>query len=68
MKNYQVLIKGYCVALVIATENEDKAMEIALDSVSGIDFEIEGAEIEKEVKDDELERARKHANVVAKPD
>lgn len=67
MKNFQVLIKAYAAVVVIEAENEEKAVELALEDVSFGDFEMDEAVVEREIKtEQELASAKRHAQHVCK--
>lgn len=66
MKNYEVTVSAFATVLVIAAENEEKALEYATDCVCLGDLEMVEAEVKREIKTaEELERSRRHAEVVA---
>lgn len=67
-KNYTVQIIGWSTVLVIGAESEDKALEYATNECSFGDFQMDEAKIERVVKDDEVENARRHADCVAEDD
>ncbi len=66
LKNYEVTVSAFATVLVIAAENEEKALEYATGRVSFGDLQMDEAEVKREIKTaDELEACRRHADVVA---
>lgn len=66
LKNYEVSVTALATVLVINAENEEKALEYATDRVSFGDLLMDEAEVKREIKTaEELERSRRHADVVA---
>ena len=64
-KNYEVRIIAFATVLVIAAENEEKALEYATDECSFGDLQMDEARIERVVGDNELENAKRHADCIA---
>lgn len=62
MKTYSVLIKAFAV-LVVDAEDKESAMEIATDEVRMGDFQMEEAQIEKQLKTaQEIAQAKRFAD------
>lgn len=66
LKNYMVRVLAYAHVLVIDAEDEEKAMEYAMDISHG-DLELDEASIEEEVSSDRLEDERRNADWIAEP-
>lgn len=64
-KNYLVLIKVYATVLVLKAESEDKALEYATDDAFLGDCQLDEAKIEKEVPEEQIENAKKHADSIS---
>lgn len=64
-KNYNVIVKAYATVLVIGAESEEKALEYASDTLRMGDMQLDEAEIKNEVKNCNLESARRFADVVS---
>ena len=66
LKNYEISVTAFCTVLVIAAENDEKALEYATDRVDFGDLKMDTAEVMREiVTDEDLESCRRHADVVA---
>ncbi|HLP07929.1 MAG TPA: hypothetical protein VK178_07170 [Opitutaceae bacterium] len=65
LKNYEVLVVGYCRVLVVGAEDEAHAREMAQSEVDSGDLEIDELKIEDEVAASHLATARNHADVIA---
>jgi hypothetical protein len=63
-KNYEVLVTAYATVLVIGAESEKQALEYATEDVCYGDFQMDEAEVEREVSAQNLEASRKHADAV----
>jgi hypothetical protein len=65
-KNYEVLIKAYATVVVVGAKNQDEALNWASEEISTGDFQIESAEVEREIKGNlALERAKAHADCIS---
>lgn len=68
-KNYLVVVTGYSTVVVVNGEDEEQAMNIAVDTISTGDFQIEEAKVEKVIQtDEELKRAKRTADCVCEDD
>ena len=65
LKNYDVLVVGYCRVLVIGAEDEAHAREMAQAEVCSGDLEVDELKIEGEVATSHLAQARNYADVIA---
>ncbi len=65
LKNYEVSITSFVNVLVIEAENEEKALEYAVDKVNFGDTQIYESEVRRIVPNDELDSCRRHADVIA---
>lgn len=63
--NYIVDITAFAKVLVIAAENEEKAIEYAENVVRFGDFEMDMVTIRREVKDEELDYVKGRVNAVS---
>ena len=64
-QNYEVMIVAYSTVVVVGAKSEEQAIDLALDEVNHSDFEIEAAEVQREIKPEELEHAKELANCVS---
>jgi hypothetical protein len=64
-KNYEVLVTGYSRVVVVGAKNEEEALEFASDEITSGDFEIDEMKVECEIKPQDLERAKQHANAIS---
>ena len=66
LKNYEVSVTAFATVLVLEAENEEKALEYATEAVDFGDFQLDAAEVKREIKTaDELKVCRRHADSVA---
>jgi len=67
LKNYEVLVTAFATVLVLEAESEEKAMEYATDELRMGDLQLDEASVKCEIKTaEDLDRARRHADAIAK--
>lgn len=65
-KNYEVKVTAYATVLVIAAEDEDKALEYAEDQLNFGNLQMDEMSVVKEVTSkEELDSLRRHADAIA---
>lgn len=69
LKNYEVSITAFATVLVLKAESEEKALEYATECMNFGDFQMDEAEVKRELKTaQELDSCRRHADAVSKDD
>jgi len=66
MKNYSVSIVAFATVVVLDAENEEDALDRAMDELDMGDMNLDEGKIEKQIPDEELESYQRHADAVAK--
>lgn len=64
VKNYVVEIESYCTVIVTDAQNEDEALDFALDEISKGDFEIVEFSAREITPKDDMELLKRDAQLV----
>jgi hypothetical protein len=51
--------------VVVGAKDEDQALELARDEITSGDFEIDEMKVEREIRPEDLKRAKQFANAVS---
>ena len=62
MPHHQVLLKAICV-VVVEADTEEEAMSIAISEAFTGDYEFAECEYEGQIKPENIDRAKRHANL-----